>query len=255
MKIFLSWSGHRSKAIAEAFYQWLPTIIQSLDTWMSDHDVDKGTRGMNAVSTTLEETQFGIICLTPENLNAPWLLFEAGALSKSQDEARVWTFLYSLEYADVQGPLSQFQHTKSNREDIKKLLQAINRASVSSAVTDQQLQISFDRGWPELEEKLRSIPTTVEASAPKRSEREILEEILELVRQQARGADSFTRSSQPGEDFGGGPREMIKVDYACWKCGTPITELPYRPRDPDKLLCRECHRANRPALSTERPRY
>ena len=69
---------------------------------MSEHDIDKGTRSIPAISKTLEETQFGIICLTPENLNAPWL-FEAGALSKSQEDARVWTFLYDLDYVDVQG--------------------------------------------------------------------------------------------------------------------------------------------------------
>jgi hypothetical protein len=54
---------------------------------MSEHDIDKGTRGLPAIAQQLEETQFGLICLTPESMNAPWLLFEAGALSKSQDQS------------------------------------------------------------------------------------------------------------------------------------------------------------------------
>jgi len=156
---------------------------------MSEHSIDKGTRNIPAISKNLEETQFGIICLTPENLNAAWLLFEAGALSKSQDDARVWTFLYELENTDVQGPLSQFQHTKAKKEDVRKLLQAINRASDSPSVTDQQLQVSFDRGWPELEEKLGNIPVTTEASAPKRTERDLIEESLTLLRKLAAGED------------------------------------------------------------------
>src|SRR5215216_5919033 len=130
MKVFLSWSGDRSKAVADALYNWLPTIIQSVETWMSEHNIDKGTRGIPEISRNLEQTHFGIICLTPENLNAPWLLFEAGALSKSQDDARVWTLLYELEYTDVEGPLSQFQHTRAKKNDVRKLLDAINRASV-----------------------------------------------------------------------------------------------------------------------------
>jgi len=191
MRVFISWSGDRSKAIANALHHWLPTIIQSLETWMSEHDIDKGTRNIPAISKTLEETQFGVICLTPENLNAPWLLFEAGALSKSQEDARVWTFLYDLEYVDVQGPLSQFQHTKVKEEDVRKLLQAINRGYTTPSVTDQQLQVSFDRGWPDLEEMLRIIPATSEASAPKRTDRELVEESLTILRKMAAGEDDF----------------------------------------------------------------
>ena len=143
MRVFISWSGGRSKAVADALHQWLPTNIQSVETWMSEHDIDKGTRNIPAISKHLEETHFGIICLTPENLNASWLLFEAGALSKMQEDARVWTFLYELEYTDVEGPLAQFQHTKAKEDDVRKLLLAINRASVGAAVSDQQLQVSF----------------------------------------------------------------------------------------------------------------
>jgi TIR domain len=189
MKVFISWSGDRSKAVADALYQWLPTIIQSVEPWMSEHDIDKGTRNIPAISKNLEETHFGLICLTPENLTAAWLLFEAGALSKAQENARVWTFLYELENTDVEGPLSQFQHTKAKEDDVRKLLLAINRASVGAAITEQQLQISFDRGWPELAEKLRNIPPTTEPSTPKRSKRELIEESLTLLRKIAGGDD------------------------------------------------------------------
>jgi hypothetical protein len=200
MRVFISWSGDRSKAIAEALHHWLPTIIQSVKTWMSEHDIDKGTRNIFEISRNLEETQFGVICLTPENLDAAWLLFEAGALSKTQADARVWTFLYELEYTDVEGPLSQFQHTKAKEEDVRKLLQAINRASAGASVTDQQLQVSFERGWPELEEKLRNIPATTEASVPKRTERELIEESLTLLRKLAGGEDESYLGPQLNAD-------------------------------------------------------
>jgi len=188
MRVFISWSGDRSKAIADALHQWLPTIIQSIDPWMSEHDIDKGARSIPAISKELE-TQFGIICLTPENLNAPWLLFEAGALSKSQDDSSVCTLLYNLEHVDVQGPLSQFQHTKAIEEDVRKLLQAINKASTDTSITDQQLQVSFNRGWPELAEKLRSIPLTTEDPGSKRTDRDLIEESLTLLRSIAAGED------------------------------------------------------------------
>lgn len=52
---------------------------------MSATDIDKGTRWREEVGTALDTMKAGIICLTPENLSAEWLLFEAGALSKTRD--------------------------------------------------------------------------------------------------------------------------------------------------------------------------
>jgi hypothetical protein len=181
MKVFISWSGDRSKSIAEAIYEWLPTIIQQIKPWMSEHDIEKGTRGLPTISQQLEETQFGVICLTPENQNAPWLLFEAGALSKSQDQSRVWTLLYGLEPTDVKGPLSQFQHTKAIKEDIKNLLYTINSALGSPLILESQLEIAFNRGWSELEEKFTLIEG-VDLVKNERSEKDMIKEILELTR-------------------------------------------------------------------------
>ena len=45
-------------------------------------------------------------------------------------------------------------------------------------------------------------------------------------------------------------RKMYQGNWKCSKCNTEITELPFEP-DPsriDQLLCRNCHRASRPAF-------
>ena len=78
--IFISWSGSRSKWVAEALREWLPRILQSARPWMSAADIEKGSRGLNEVSSGLQGMKVGLVCLTPENLNAPWILYEAGAL-------------------------------------------------------------------------------------------------------------------------------------------------------------------------------
>ena len=56
-------------------------VIQSAKPWMSETDIEKGTRGLSELAKALEAIKVGISCLTPENLSAPWLLFEAGARS------------------------------------------------------------------------------------------------------------------------------------------------------------------------------
>jgi hypothetical protein len=69
------------------------------------------------VADRLEQCRVGIICMTPENLESRWILFEAGALSKTK-EAHVCTLLVGLTPAEVKPPLAQFQHTMMERADI-----------------------------------------------------------------------------------------------------------------------------------------
>jgi len=61
---------------------WLPTMFDHIEPWFSDVDIDAGSRGLNVIQERLDASAFGIIVVTPENLNKPWLVFEAGALSK-----------------------------------------------------------------------------------------------------------------------------------------------------------------------------
>jgi hypothetical protein len=83
--IFLSWSGNRSEWIAQAFFDLLPVTIQASKPWMSAQSIDKGTRSLQEIAKALDGIKFGITFLTPENLTEPWILYEAGALTKNVD--------------------------------------------------------------------------------------------------------------------------------------------------------------------------
>jgi len=137
----------------------------------------------------LDETRVGIICLTPENLNAPWILFEAGALSKKRfaEASYVCTYLFDVVPADVEEPLAQFQHTIANKEDTKRLLQTINKTINNQvldadALSEEHLNRAFEKWWPELEEALASVPSVEGEPKTRRSDSEMLEEIVLSVR-------------------------------------------------------------------------
>jgi hypothetical protein len=72
--VFLCWSGARSKAVAEGLREWLPTVVQTANPFMSETDIDKGSRGLSEVVKALEGIKVGIVCLTPENLDERWIL-------------------------------------------------------------------------------------------------------------------------------------------------------------------------------------
>src|SRR5687767_9353244 len=125
MKIFLVWSGSRSFAIAKALHDWLPRMIQAVKPFFSD-EMDKGAKWSTEIDANLEGTQFGLVCLTTENLDSTWVHFEAGALSKTPT-ASIWTYLSGIKSADVPQPLGKFQHTLNSKSDTFRLLKTINK--------------------------------------------------------------------------------------------------------------------------------
>jgi hypothetical protein len=183
MKVFISWSGERSKMIASALRDWLPQVIQAIQPWMSESDIDKGTLWYEEISQQLKEAKAGIICLTPENLNEPWILFEAGAISKTFEKAYVCTYLFGLKPSEVARPLSVFMATEANEDDTRKLLQTLNRALGDKALQESQFEKTFDKWWPDLMQSLNKVPDKIDLPVTKkRSESEMLEEILDIVR-------------------------------------------------------------------------
>jgi tetratricopeptide (TPR) repeat protein len=192
MKIFVSWSGPRSKAVAAKLRDWLPDIIQHVDPWMSAADIDAGARWSRTIDEQLSDTSFGIICLTRENLNSPWVLFEAGALAKTMASSLVCPYLIDLEPRDIpQGPLTQFQAKRAIESDTWELIQTINGELNNGelkerALPDDRLRRAFDRCWPDLERALLALPEATVTNPVRRTSDEMLAEVLELVRELAR---------------------------------------------------------------------
>jgi hypothetical protein len=120
MKVFLSWSGDISHKVACAFRDWLPSVLQSVRPYVSSEDIDKGARWSTDIAAELAESSYGVLVVTRDNIAAPWVNFEAGALSKALEKSRVSPFLFGVKRSDVHGPLLQFQSTILEKEDIFK---------------------------------------------------------------------------------------------------------------------------------------
>lgn len=193
MKVFLSWSGPLSLKVACALRDWLPSVVQSVKPYVSSEDIDKGARWSTDIAQELKESSFGIICVTRDNLQAPWVNFEAGALSKTFDKTKVCPFLFNVKRSEVQGPLLQFQSVIFEKEEIEKLLLSINNSlPEDEKLPDARLKKVFEVWWPELKQQLDALKKedvaepTAKAVAPKEATHAILEELLELARSQTK---------------------------------------------------------------------
>jgi hypothetical protein len=207
MEVFISWSGTRSKYLASALRQWLSRVIQILRPWMSEEDIPAGGRWTQDVTRNLETAKFGIICLTPENLAEPWLLFEAGALAKLVDSSFVCPYLLGLEPEQIKGPLAQFQAKRANKADTFSLLRSINgrlnSIAPDTSLLGSDLEAAFDHWWPDLESNIQKVPEAGAEKAPERTDRDILIEVLDLTRELSRWVSAESTSRQrrlPVED-------------------------------------------------------
>jgi TIR domain-containing protein len=155
MRVFVSWSGDLSRDVATAIQTFLPGVIQAVDVFLSSEDIQKGSQWFQELGTALEEADFGILCLTSENLAAPWILYEAGAISKRVEQSRVVPLLIGLTIEDLAGPLAQFNAAAIERGEIARLVSAINGRLGRKKLSEPKLTKAFETWWPGLEDSLR----------------------------------------------------------------------------------------------------
>jgi len=228
LKVFISWSGTQSRQCAEILRDWIKCSLQASEPWISSKDIEKGTLWFNEISDQLSDTNVGIVCLTRQNKDKPWILFESGALAKGLSTNRVCTLLVDLKPSDLDPPLAQFNHTLPDKESMKALLVTINNELGDNSLEDRIIDQVFDTYWPTFETEFGKIETPEPGTAehvPARSNEEILEEILyttrgmnKRVQRLERERTRYSRSARPKElddliermiESGANPHEIV----------------------------------------------
>lgn len=183
MRVFISWSGERSGRVAQFLKEWISCVLQNAKPWVSSKDIDRGSLWFSEISQQLGETSVGIICLTQENKDRPWILFEAGALAKGLQSARVCTLLIDLEPKDITDPLAQFNHTAPTKDGLAALVRTINAALGDKGVDGPVLERVFETYYPQFVEAFKDIlANTTAAKKTPRNSNDVLDEILENTR-------------------------------------------------------------------------
>lgn len=196
MRIFVSWSGELSKNVAEVIKKWIPSILQSVEVFFSPDDIEKGQNWSKRIEEELNECNFGIVCLTPKNTNAPWINFEAGALAKTLD-TRLAALLININPSDIKGPIASFQATIIRERDFYKLCQSINNGLGEAKINEDILKRGFTAIWPILEKEINDLITKDEENSDSNQEEnkdpeinnktmELLETLLQELRESNR---------------------------------------------------------------------
>ncbi len=197
MTVFISWSGKNSVShkVASALRDWLPNVIQTLQPWLSNADIDAGAQWASEMFQAIKEAKVGIICVTRSNQSEPWISFEAGALAKAMESSRVCPLLIDLKPSDVTGPLTTLQMEQLDKEGLFRVLKMLNQHGGGQLLPEETVLKSFEKWWADLERDIAKITSTHEPSKPLRTQQEILEEILNTVRSLAKAIPIDSRIS------------------------------------------------------------
>jgi hypothetical protein len=134
---------------------------------MSAEDLGGGTIWSESLVRQTDGISAAILCLTPENVKSPWILFETGALMKALQGKLVIPLTYDFDPRELTHPLSFFNGFRLNEEGVRRLILTLRVLAAPEAAT-----VDFASWWSKSRIALESIPHKVPASDFLRSVRE-----------------------------------------------------------------------------------
>lgn len=140
-EVFISWSGEYSKDIASNLKNILELVFENEDitVFMSEKDIGSGAEWFQIIKSHLNNSCCVIIVLTKENLNAPWVLFEAGAMAMRYEEKRIIPLLFEVSIK-ADNPLYHYNRIKYSKEGFDKMIFDIRSFCGFGNSTKKQLE-------------------------------------------------------------------------------------------------------------------
>ena len=65
----------------QKFYMIFTTFLHIIEPFYSSKSINLGDGYFNAIMSEINKTDLIIVCLTPENINSPWINFESGLIA------------------------------------------------------------------------------------------------------------------------------------------------------------------------------
>jgi hypothetical protein len=193
MKLFISCSGERSKKVAELLDGWIKCVLPAVDPYLSFKGSDRTALWFSNTDDLFAGAGIAVVCLTHENKNKPWILFESGALAQVLSSNRVCTVLIDLASADLEDPLALFDHTKPTKNGIAQLVRTINDSTKELALSESVLEAVFEKYWPQFEAEFSKIiesTPSVEVKHKRKSTDVMLDDLERMLDKRIRSVET-----------------------------------------------------------------
>ena len=170
MKIFIAWSKDTSGAIGNALRKWLMKISKKFTPIISTQDIALGSVWRTSLGEELTDADYGVLCVTEDNLESPWLCYEAGALGistashdKEEHKPRIAPILFgNVKASQVASPIQDFQSKPFTRDNMLALALDLTERyrDVSPNLNppdERDIERNFNASYEELESEIQAI--------------------------------------------------------------------------------------------------
>lgn len=152
--VFIAWSKGRGKAIAELIKTALK-VTAGIDAFVSSKDMEAGRAWFTEIQSQLNAASVGVLCLTSDSIDSPWVHFEAGALSRDVYGKRVIPVLFDIEMQKLSGPLASLECLDWKQSGLRGLLRQLRLSGVR--IRRPLVVSSIDRRSKRLAEGIRRV--------------------------------------------------------------------------------------------------
>ncbi len=144
-QIFISWSGNLGKLIAEYLYNNLFNYA-NLRPWISSRSITAGNAWFKETEEALNDSDYGVVCLTPGASKKPWINFEIGWLYGKLNNCKIITF-----GEEISNPLANLQ--RRNGLDGNTWFELLREMIPEGLRSNDEIWDRVNLKFPELEEK------------------------------------------------------------------------------------------------------
>lgn len=149
-KIFISWSKENSQEVAKALKKVIETEIfpeTGLQCFVSKFDISAGADWYPTIKAEIKTCDLGILCITNENVAAPWIFYEAGGMAAR--EVPTIPLLIGCEISELSdSPLQGKQCVNFYRKtEFVKMMEDINvrlGGLLPSQIVTQMAEVKYD---------------------------------------------------------------------------------------------------------------
>lgn len=124
--IFIGYA-HEDEECAKTIRDWInKTLLEAFNISMAS-DISPGDKWREKINKALSDSTIGLILLTPNSIDRPWIYFEAGAMDLRGIKL-IPVCLYGIEINDIEEPLKPRQAViLLGKENEEKLIKAIGK--------------------------------------------------------------------------------------------------------------------------------
>lgn len=109
-EVFISWSGEKANKYAEFLKNLFEKVFGKSANIFYSGNIESGSVWLEKINYALSKSKVGIIVLTRESVERPWVNFEAGAIFKANSKASVIPICVDFNFDELEKhPLRFFQ--------------------------------------------------------------------------------------------------------------------------------------------------